>query len=105
MDKSIYSIFTSLSGETSTSGEKTFFIRLRGCNLRCSYCDTAYAQDITTDSQYSVDIMQKLQELIASRSDIKNIILTGGEPLLQLAKYELENLDKLAIKNSMSNLS
>lgn len=73
----ISEIFTSIQGESTYSGLLCTFIRLSGCNLRCSYCDTEYAwqNGITIDEEY---IFQKITELT-----IPLIEITGGEPLLQ----------------------
>lgn len=96
MNKSVYSHFISLSGESSSSGIRTLFIRLRGCNLRCSYCDTCYAQEITQDPQYIVNIQKLIKDVLSDNpGKIPNVILTGGEPLLQLNSSELSTLDLL----------
>ena len=73
----ISEIFYSLQGETLTSGIPTLFVRLTGCPLRCSYCDTEYAfsggQWLTID-----DIIQH-----AKNNKAKYVTVTGGEPLAQ----------------------
>jgi 7-carboxy-7-deazaguanine synthase len=70
-------IFTSIQGESSYAGMPCTFIRLTGCNLRCSYCDTAYAyyngREISED-----EIMSEVR-----RAGIDLVAITGGEPLLQ----------------------
>ena len=70
-------IFTSIQGETSFAGIPFTFVRLTGCNLRCSYCDTKYAYEEGTEwsvEQVVIEIQQR---------DIPRIAVTGGEPLLQ----------------------
>lgn len=67
-------IFDSIEGEGKRAGELATFIRLTGCNLRCSYCDTAYAFSEGTELQVS-DIMDNV--------NYRNVTLTGGEPLIQ----------------------
>lgn len=70
-------IFTSIQGESTSTGYLTVFVRLTGCNLRCSYCDTRYAYDegqLMTVGQVYSDI---------ARRGIKRVCITGGEPLLQ----------------------
>jgi 7-carboxy-7-deazaguanine synthase len=70
-------IFSSIQGESSFAGIPCTFIRLTGCNLRCSYCDTSYAyyegQELTVD-----EIIREVQ-----RTGINLVEITGGEPLLQ----------------------
>ncbi|MGL4992288.1 MAG: putative 7-carboxy-7-deazaguanine synthase QueE [Sarcina sp.] len=72
----IVEIFQSIDGEAVRAGLITNFIRVAGCNLRCSYCDTEYALLKTQGEEISLDeILKKLDK------NIKNITLTGGEPL------------------------
>ncbi len=73
----IAEIFSSLQGEGKTSGYPTLFIRLAGCNLACSYCDTPASHQAGRES--GVD--QVICEAIAV--PIPRICITGGEPLLQ----------------------
>ncbi|MDD2684537.1 MAG: 7-carboxy-7-deazaguanine synthase QueE [Gallionella sp.] len=73
----ITEIFYSLQGETSRIGLPTVFIRLTGCPLRCSYCDTAYA---FTGGQ-AMSLTQILQQ-VASYTP-RHVTVTGGEPLAQ----------------------
>ena len=81
----ISEIFDSIEGEGKRTGYMSIFIRLTGCNLRCSYCDTKYAQVMgKEDVEMDED---KLIEKIKSYP-WKLITLTGGEPLLQ----NVENL-------------
>lgn len=67
-------IFDSIDGEGKRAGKLVTFIRLTGCNLRCSYCDTAYAfaagEDMTAAE-------------VLSRVHYLDVTITGGEPLLQ----------------------
>ncbi|MEW6162387.1 MAG: radical SAM protein [Nitrospirota bacterium] len=76
-------IFTSTQGESSYAGMPCTFIRLTGCNLRCSYCDTTYAyyegRELSED-----EIMSKVR-----RAGISLVEITGGEPLLQTEVYHL----------------
>lgn len=73
----ITEIFYSLQGETRTVGLPTVFIRLTGCPLRCTFCDTAYA--FQGGELMSLDeIMAKTQEFCP-----KYVTVTGGEPLAQ----------------------
>lgn len=70
-------IFTSVQGEGPYVGYKQLFIRLCGCNLKCSYCDTDF--DIGVSQEYSID---ELIEICAKNTDCHSVSLTGGEPLL-----------------------
>ncbi len=70
-------IFHSLQGESSTVGWPTVFIRLTGCPLRCSYCDTAYA---FSGGEWR-DIDDILSE--AAHYAVRHVTVTGGEPLAQ----------------------
>jgi 7-carboxy-7-deazaguanine synthase len=73
----INEIFTSIQGETSFAGLPFTFVRLTGCNLRCSYCDTQYAYEEGTE--YSLDaVVAEINKRVVSR-----VVITGGEPLLQ----------------------
>jgi 7-carboxy-7-deazaguanine synthase len=76
-------IFHSLQGETSLVGVPFVFVRLTGCNLRCTYCDSAYA--FKGGTRYSIS------EVIAKIASFqtKHVLLTGGEPLLQRPVPEL----------------
>lgn len=71
-------IFKSIDGEGLRTGELTTFIRLAGCNLRCTYCDTCYALKNSNGTEMSVDEIVKM----AKKYDYRNITLTGGEPLI-----------------------
>jgi 7-carboxy-7-deazaguanine synthase len=70
-------IFKSIQGESTFAGLPCVFIRLTGCNLRCHWCDTAYAfQGGQTMSPE--EILARVRQLGCSLVEI-----TGGEPLLQ----------------------
>jgi 7-carboxy-7-deazaguanine synthase len=75
-------IYLSLQGESTFAGLPCIFIRLTACNLRCSYCDTAYAFTEGEKTSFS-EIMAKVRELAAPYSKKPLVELTGGEPLLQ----------------------
>jgi 7-carboxy-7-deazaguanine synthase len=70
-------IFYSIQGESSYAGRPCAFIRLTGCNLRCSYCDTKYAYDEGEE----IDIDTIVKRLAIYECPI--IEITGGEPLIQ----------------------
>ena len=69
--------FASLQGESTHAGRKCFFIRLSGCNLDCSYCDTRYARAFDTGSERTVESL--VEEVLQSGLSLAEI--TGGEPL------------------------
>ena len=79
-------IFSSIQGEGSYSGFPCFFIRLSGCNLRCSYCDTRYSFQ-PGKSMSAGDILAMWKQ-----SRIPLVLITGGEPLLQPGVYDLMDL-------------
>ena len=79
----INEIFYSIQGETSRSGLPTYFIRLTGCPLRCTYCDTGYAFNAGSKMSFE-EILSKL-----NRNTTKYITITGGEPLSQKNVHSL----------------
>ena len=79
----INEIFFSLQGESSRIGFPTIFIRLTGCPMRCTYCDTAYA--FHGGKNMSVD--EILEDI--SQYKTKFVTVTGGEPLAQKPCWEL----------------
>jgi len=70
-------IFTSIQGESRFAGLPCTFIRMSGCNLRCSYCDTKYAC-YEGEELSEKNIMNKVKN-----AGIHLVEVTGGEPLLQ----------------------
>ncbi len=69
-------VFRSLQGETSWAGRPATFLRLAGCNLRCRYCDTQYAQ--------APGASCSIAELVAAiEHPGELVVVTGGEPLIQ----------------------
>jgi 7-carboxy-7-deazaguanine synthase len=88
----ITEIFKSIQGEGTRAGLPCIFVRLTGCNLRCTWCDTAYA--FHGGQKMSVEDVVERVELLNRRSDgesrgIPLVELTGGEPLLQQEVYPL----------------
>lgn len=78
--------FISINGEGRLAGQLAVFIRFAGCNLNCSYCDTSWANEKNTP--YELMNSREIYEYISS-TGIRNITLTGGEPLLQENILEL----------------
>lgn len=87
----VVEIFKSIDGEGKRAGLPTTFIRLYGCNLHCSYCDTRYGcEDANFQIMSIPEIMNKVYEL-----GVKSITITGGEPLIHSG---IQNLIKMLIK-------
>jgi len=82
----ITEIFYSLQGETSLSGVPFVFIRLTGCNLRCTYCDSSYS--FKGGKRVSLETVMKE----VSQYQTQHILITGGEPLLQRGTLPLIQL-------------
>lgn len=74
---SVCEIFKSIQGESTFAGELCGFVRLSGCNLRCSYCDTTYSR--------APGVLMSVESCAAGAFALgcKLIEITGGEPLLQ----------------------
>jgi 7-carboxy-7-deazaguanine synthase len=88
----ITEIFKSIQGEGTRAGLPCIFVRLTGCNLRCAWCDTAYA--FHGGQKMSVEeVLERVEALSqtsnGSRSNVPLVELTGGEPLLQVEVYPL----------------
>lgn len=92
----IHEIFKTIQGEGYDTGLPCTFVRLFGCNLKCTYCDQP--QKSTDAKAMSVEsIIQEVKKL-----DVKNVCITGGEPLIQEECYVLiENLDRLGYNVSI----
>ncbi len=76
-------IFYSIQGESTFAGKPCVFVRLTGCDLRCSWCDTPYA--FSEGQKMSIDAV--LQQVDTYGSPLVEV--TGGEPLLQEDVYPL----------------
>ncbi len=80
----ISEIFYSIQGESTYSGLPFIFVRFARCNLRCKYCDAKYSY--TVERSLTVE---QIMKFIKTFLPIKNILITGGEPLLQAELYNL----------------
>jgi 7-carboxy-7-deazaguanine synthase len=79
----ITEIFKSIQGEGTRQGLPCIFVRLTGCNLRCTWCDTAYAFHGGT-KQSIEEILDRVQVLASDGKNRTTLVeITGGEPLLQ----------------------
>jgi 7-carboxy-7-deazaguanine synthase len=88
----ITEIFKSIQGEGTRAGLPCIFVRLTGCNLRCTWCDTAYA--FHGGKKMTVEEVMDEVEALNQRTDgssagVTLVELTGGEPLLQEEVYPL----------------
>ena len=80
---SINEIFYSIQGESTYAGKPCVFVRLAGCDLRCSWCDTSYA--FSEGRRMSIEeVLQQVDEYSSPLVEV-----TGGEPLLQEDVYPL----------------
>ena len=72
--------FISINGEGTRAGELAIFVRFQGCNLRCSYCDTLWANE--PDCPCEERTPEEIDRFVRA-AGVTNVTLTGGEPLLQ----------------------
>lgn len=89
----VVEMFESINGEGYKAGQLAYFVRFQGCNMNCVYCDTKWAnkKDALYQLMSAQDIVSKVNE-----AHIKNVTLTGGEPMLQ---EEIEELIRLLYEN------
>lgn len=76
----INEIFYSLQGEGYHTGMPAVFVRFSGCNLRCPFCDTEFADYREMDAE---EIAEEVERLVPQGNALPLIVLTGGEPSLQ----------------------
>ena len=87
----IVETFLSINGEGRRAGELAYFIRLKGCNLRCPYCDTKWAYLDDAECNYL-----SVEELCSAADGVVNVTITGGEPM----QYDLSELTDALIENN-----
>ena len=75
--------FISINGEGQLAGALALFLRFAGCNLRCDWCDTAWA--CGKDAPHETVTLSRIKEIAADAvaQSVRTVTLTGGEPLLQ----------------------
>lgn len=83
----VVEIFKSIDGEGKRAGLPTTFVRLYGCNLNCSYCDTRYGCE---DNNYTIWSVDSIMDTI-KRFGIQSVTITGGEPLIHPGIHKLIN--------------
>ena len=94
----VVEIFKSIEGEGSRAGVLATFIRLYGCNLRCTYCDTLYGIEGGNYTEMTLqDIMFELK-----RHKSQFVTLTGGEPLIHENVHEL--IDAITARGYFLNI-
>jgi organic radical activating enzyme len=87
----VNSVFQTIQGEGPLSGRAATFVRLAGCNLRCSWCDTEFEK---RTEWVTVDLIQRVLEMTRLHEPV---VITGGEPCRQ-------NISDLGMELSMSRL-
>ncbi len=94
-------VFESLQGEGPRAGEHSLFVRLAGCNMSCSWCDTRYAWDwhrydrVVEVRENTVE--ELCDEICRHDTAIRLLVVTGGEPMLQ-QRALIELLDRLRLR-------
>src|SRR3989344_7311587 len=82
--------FFSIQGEGKFLGQPSIFVRLSGCNLRCEWCDTKCASWTTANAK-KISLEELHKEIISY--NCKNIVISGGEPLIQDIKPLVQKLN------------
>jgi len=86
--------FYSIQGEGYHTGKAAYFVRLGGCDIGCSWCDTKFSWDPKLHPLISADVIVER----AKSFEAKSIVVTGGEPLLYNLDYLCSELKKYQIK-------
>ena len=90
MSYAVKEIFKTLQGEGAQAGRPAVFCRFAGCNLACSFCDTDFSGgDSFATAQALVDAIEQTWQGAAEH---RFVVLTGGEPLLQVERPLIEQL-------------
>lgn len=91
--------FISINGEGTRAGRLALFLRFKGCNLNCSFCDTKWANEDDCECEKVTD--DDLYEYVVE-SGIKNVTITGGEPLfrkdMDILLKKLSTIDDIYIE-------
>ena len=97
----INEIFYSLQGEGRNTGRAAFFVRFSGCNLKCPFCDTDFTKYQEMSAQ---DIIDSMKALIGDVSTMPMVVLTGGEPTLQVDESLMEELKLNVLEMSQKRI-
>lgn len=89
-------MFVSIQGEGPSIGKPSLFLRLQGCNLKCSFCDTAGTQGYKKESFRTLsEVRGEIERLVlANDVYVTHLVITGGEPGVQVDALEVLFSDK-----------
>lgn len=91
----VQSVFPTIQGEGPYAGRPALFIRLHGCNLRCTWCDTDFE---SRPQSLSIDSLSAMAATSMSKHPNPLVVITGGEPLLQNVVPLVKQLEALGIE-------
>lgn len=80
-------IFTTIQGEGNFTGYATLFIRFQGCHVHCKFCDTKKSWTKLDGILTTVESTFEQVKMLLKGKDIKHILITGGEPLIQMEAF------------------
>ena len=101
--KRINNIFYSLQGEGRNTGRAAVFIRFAGCNLRCSFCDTEFNAYREMSDEEIVDAIKAILPSPITLHPSPLIVLTGGEPTLQVDETFVDFLHQYGYEVAMES--
>ena len=100
-------IFYSLQGEGHNTGRAAVFVRFAGCNLKCPFCDTAFTryEELTTEEilEQIADVQPSSGSSPLTPDSSKFIVLTGGEPTLQVDEQFIDRLHEAGYEVAMES--
>ena len=101
--KRISDIFYSLQGEGGNTGRAAIFIRFAGCNLRCSFCDTEFDSYIEMTDDKVISEIKSLTSHLSPHTSHLLVVLTGGEPTLQVDEAFVDLLHQHSYEVAMES--
>ena len=101
--KRINNIFYSLQGEGRNTGRAAVFVRFAGCNLRCPFCDTEFDSYREMTDEEIVETLQHLTPNTQHLTDRLLVVLTGGEPTLQVDEAFVDLLHRHGYEVAMES--